>query len=52
LSYATWTACGVVLASVFAKAIFHEPVTRTTALGLALIAAAVVTAGLGADAAG
>lgn len=47
LAYATWTACGAVAATVIAKVILHEPLTRTTALGLALIAAAVVAIGPG-----
>ena len=51
VAYGIWAAAGVALTAVLARAIFHEPLTRTMALGILLIAAGVLTVELGAGAA-
>lgn len=51
VAYGIWAASGVALTAVLAKFIFHEPLTRTMALGILLIAAGVLVVELGANAA-
>lgn len=43
IAYGVWSACGVALVALLAKALFAEPLTRTMLLGIALIIAGVLT---------
>ena len=51
VAYGIWAASGVALTAVLAHLIFHQPLTRTMALGILLIAAGVLVVELGANAA-
>lgn len=51
VAYGIWAAAGVALTAVLARVIFKEPLTRTMAIGIALIAAGVLIVELGAGAA-
>ena len=51
VAYGIWAASGVALTAVLARFIFGEPLTRTMALGILLIAAGVLVVELGANAA-
>lgn len=51
VAYGIWAAAGVALTAVLARVIFKEPLTRTMAIGIALIAAGVLIVELGASAA-
>jgi len=51
VAYGIWAAAGVALTAVLARVIFHEPLTRTMAIGIVLIALGVLTVELGAGAA-
>jgi small multidrug resistance pump len=48
VAYGIWAASGVALTAVLARLIFREPLTRTMAAGIALIAAGVLLVELGA----
>ncbi len=48
VAYGVWSAVGIALTALLARAVFGDPLTRTTALGLALIAAGVLLVELGA----
>ncbi|MEZ0492786.1 multidrug efflux SMR transporter [Kineococcus sp. TBRC 1896] len=48
IAYGVWSAVGIALTALLSRAVFGDPLTRTTALGLALIAAGVVLVELGA----
>ena len=50
VAYGIWAASGVALTAVLARFIFGEPLTRTMALGILLIAAGVLVVELGANA--
>jgi small multidrug resistance pump len=43
IAYGVWSACGVALVALLAKALFAEPLTPTMLLGIALIIAGVLT---------
>ena len=43
IAYGVWTACGVALVAVIARALFAEPLTWVMMLGIALIAGGVLT---------
>jgi small multidrug resistance pump len=43
IAYGVWTACGVALVAVIARAVFAEPLTWVMVLGIALIVAGVLT---------
>ena len=43
IAYGIWTACGVVLVAVVARFLFGDPLTSTMIIGIALIAAGVLT---------
>ncbi len=43
VAYGIWSACGVALVALLAKVLFHEPLTPTMILGIALIIAGVLT---------
>ena len=49
VAYGIWAASGVALTAILARVIFHEPLTRTMALGILLIAVGVLTVELGAN---
>ncbi|WP_433730440.1 DMT family transporter [Actinoplanes sp. CA-051413] len=51
VAYGVWAASGVALTAVLARLIFHEPLTRTMAVGILLISAGVLVVELGAQAA-
>jgi small multidrug resistance pump len=51
VAYGIWAAAGVATTAVLARAIFKEPLTKTMAGGIAVIAAAVLIVELGANAA-
>lgn len=51
VAYGIWAASGVALTAVLARFIFKEPLTRTMALGILLIASGVLVVELGASAA-
>lgn len=48
VAYGVWSAVGIALTALLARAVFGDPLTRTTAVGLALIAAGVLLVELGA----
>ncbi|MEW1959023.1 multidrug efflux SMR transporter [Kineococcus sp. NPDC059986] len=48
VAYGVWSAVGIALTALLARAVFGDPLTRTTALGLALIAGGVLLVELGA----
>jgi len=48
VAYGVWSAIGVALTAVLARAIFGDPLTRTMMAGIALIAAGVLLVELGA----
>lgn len=48
VAYGVWTACGVALVAVVARAVFGDPLTWRMGLGIALIMAGVLTIELGA----
>jgi small multidrug resistance pump len=48
IAYGVWTACGVALVAVVARAVFGDPLTWRMMLGIALIMAGVLTIELGA----
>lgn len=50
VAYGVWSACGVALVALLAKALFAEPLTRTMVAGIALIIAGVLTIELSGDA--
>ncbi len=50
VAYGVWSACGVALVALLAKALFAEPLTRTMIGGIALIIAGVLTIELSGDA--
>ncbi len=43
IAYGVWTACGVALVAIAARALFREPLTWLMGLGIALIVAGVLT---------
>ena len=43
IAYGVWSACGVALVALLAKVLFHEPLTPTMIVGIALIIAGVLT---------
>jgi small multidrug resistance pump len=43
IAYGVWTACGVALVALLARALFAEPLTWLMGLGIALIVAGVLT---------
>ena len=43
VAYGVWSACGVALVAVLAKALFGEPLTPLMAVGIALIMGGVLT---------
>jgi small multidrug resistance pump len=43
IAYGVWTACGVALVAILARALFGEPLTPVMVLGIALIVAGVLT---------
>jgi small multidrug resistance pump len=43
IAYGVWSACGVALVALLAKALFAEPLTPTMLFGIALIIAGVLT---------
>ena len=49
VAYGIWAASGVALTAILARVIFHEPLTRTMALGILFIAVGVLTVELGAN---
>ncbi|WP_433165828.1 DMT family transporter [Kribbella sp. CA-247076] len=48
VAYGIWAATGIALTATLARAIFKEPLTRSMAAGIALIAAGVLLVELGA----
>lgn len=48
VAYGVWSAAGVALTALLARAIFGDPLTRTMVLGLGLIAGGVLLVELGA----
>ena len=48
VAYGIWAASGVALTAILARVIFHEPLTRTMALGILFIAVGVLTVEIGA----
>jgi small multidrug resistance pump len=50
VAYGVWSACGVALVALLAKALFAEPLTRPMIGGIALIIAGVLTIELSGDA--
>lgn len=49
VAYGIWAASGVALTAILARVIFHEPLTRTMALGILFIAVGVLTVEIGAN---
>lgn len=49
VAYGVWSACGVALVALLARALFAEPLTRTMVAGIALIIAGVLTIELSGD---
>ncbi len=47
VAYGIWSATGIALAAVLARIVFSEPLTRTMAAGIALIAVGVLLVELG-----
>jgi small multidrug resistance pump len=47
IAYGVWTACGVALVALFARYLFRDPLTTKMMIGIALIAAGVLTIELG-----
>ncbi len=47
IAYGVWTACGVALVAVIARYVFRDPLTLKMMIGIALIAAGVLTIELG-----
>jgi small multidrug resistance pump len=43
IAYGVWTACGVALVAIIARALFREPLTPVMMLGIGLILAGVLT---------
>jgi small multidrug resistance pump len=48
VAYGIWAAVGVALTAIASKVVFHESLTRTMALGMALVAVGVLLIELGA----
>ncbi|KQW08136.1 cation transporter [Leifsonia sp. Root4] len=51
VAYGVWAATGIALTAVLSRVIFKEPLSRTMAIGIALIAVGVITVELGSSAA-
>jgi small multidrug resistance pump len=49
VAYGTWAAVGIAVTSILARLLFHEPLTRTMAAGLLLIAVGVLAVEVGAS---
>ncbi|MCS4490632.1 SMR family transporter [Corynebacterium sp. ES2794-CONJ1] len=47
VAYGIWTACGVAATAILSRIIFHEHLTRTMSMGIALIALGVLLVELG-----
>jgi len=50
VAYGVWAATGIALTAVLSHVIFKEPLSRTMAIGIALIAVGVITVELGSSA--